>query len=115
MGVYSSSQFLGAFVGGVAGGWMVGAIGVTKAHIVLGVLCLCWLLVIRNMIEPAKLSSYQLSLPESLNEAELEQQLRAVDGVEEVSVIRADNVAYLKVRKKMLNEQALQDCITQCT
>ncbi len=115
MGVYSSSQFLGAFIGGVAGGWMVGVIGVAKAHVVLGLLCLCWLLVIRRMIEPARLSSYQLSLPatQTLNEAELEQQLRTVEGVEEVSVNFTDKVAYLKVRKKTLNEQALQDCIAQ--
>ena len=113
MGVYSSSQFMGAFIGGVFGGWMVGAIGLAKAHVVLGVLSLCWLLVIYKMKEPAKLSSYQLSLQAAsgYDQKMLEQQLGAIEGVEEVSVIEADNVAYLKVRRKALDEQSLQNCL----
>lgn len=114
MGVYSSSQFMGAFIGGVFGGWMVGSIGVTNAHLVLGLLSISWLLVIYNMKEPAKLTSYQLSLHglSGYNKNQLEQQLAGVGGVEEVSVIEADNVAYLKVRRKLLDEQNLQDCLS---
>jgi MFS family permease len=42
MGLYTTLQFLGAFVGGVAGGWLVGSHGSGPALAVAGVACLCW-------------------------------------------------------------------------
>jgi len=42
MGVYSTFQFLGAFFGGVAGGWLLGAHGSGFALIAAGVVCLFW-------------------------------------------------------------------------
>ncbi|MEM7259998.1 MAG: MFS transporter [Pseudomonadota bacterium] len=112
MGVYSSSQFIGAFVGGVLGGWMVGSVGLQTAHIVLGCLCALWLPVTYFMQEPRRLSSYQLSLGQcSLPLAELESRLRAVAGVEEVLLVPEDQVAYLKVRRKQLDEQSLREVV----
>lgn len=113
MGVYSTSQFLGAFLGGVLGGWMVGAVGLQTAHLVLAGLCLLWLLAIKGLQEPVKASSYQLSLG-SLPEAEqsnLETRLRGVAGVIDVAFVPGEPVAYLKIIRKELDEQALQDCV----
>jgi MFS family permease len=42
MGVYSTFQFLGAFFGGVAGGWLLGAHGSGFALIAAGAVCLAW-------------------------------------------------------------------------
>jgi hypothetical protein len=42
LGVYSTFQFLGAFVGGVAGGWLLGGYGSAPALITAGVVCLAW-------------------------------------------------------------------------
>ena len=108
MGVYSSSQFIGAFLGGVLGGWLVGAAGLQIAHLLLGGLCILWLLIAVTMPEPPRLTSYQLSLGDCELEASLlEDRLLGVDGVEEACVIAEDRVAYLKVKKKRLDEPAL--------
>lgn len=42
MGLYSTFQFLGAFFGGVAGGWMLAQLGSAIALAAAGVLCLLW-------------------------------------------------------------------------
>jgi predicted MFS family arabinose efflux permease len=42
MGLYSTFQFLGAFVGGVAGGWLLGALGSGAALLSTAVLCGFW-------------------------------------------------------------------------
>ncbi len=42
MGLYSTFQFLGAFAGGVSGGWMLGVWGNETALITAAVLCLVW-------------------------------------------------------------------------
>ncbi len=108
MGVYSSSQFIGAFLGGVLGGWMVGHVGLLYAHVILGGLCLCWLATTAKMQEPQRLSSYQIKLGSmNLSAAEIESRIAEVAGVAEVSVVEEDRVAYLKVRRRELDEAAL--------
>ena len=42
MGVYSTFQFLGAFTGGVTGGWMLGHYGSTTALLVASTACFVW-------------------------------------------------------------------------
>lgn len=128
MGVYSSSQFLGAFLGGVTGGWLVGNVGTSRALFVLGGLCLMWLLVARWMKNPPKLKNYRLALntaslsllesgqnlepdqgPESNQGLEygLHARLMSVPGVAEVSIISAEGAAYLKVDRHELDETLL--------
>lgn len=113
MGVYSTSQFFGAFLGGVLGGWMVGSVGLQAAHLILGVLCLLWLFALKGLNEPVRASSYQLSLGviPAARQSELEIKLANVPGVIEVSYVPGESVAYLKVIRKELDEQALQNCV----
>jgi MFS family permease len=42
LGVYSTFQFLGAFFGGVIGGWLLGGFGSAPALIIAGIVCLVW-------------------------------------------------------------------------
>jgi len=42
MGLYSSFQFIGAFIGGVAGGWLLSRLGSGFALMLAGVFCLLW-------------------------------------------------------------------------
>lgn len=42
MGLYSTFQFLGAFFGGVAGGWLLGSVGSETTLLAAGLLCLLW-------------------------------------------------------------------------
>ncbi len=52
MGVYSSSQFAGAFTGGLVGGWIHATFGLGAVFVLGALACLCWLLVASGMRVP---------------------------------------------------------------
>jgi len=106
MGVYSSSQFLGAFAGGSIGGYAHQIWGIQGVYLtVLGALSL-WFILALTMKKPGYLSTYLLSV----NNVSIEQ-LLAVEGVVEASLIKEEEqsgfVAYLKVKKHILDEEKL--------
>ena len=47
MGIYSTLQFLGAFFGGVAGGWLLGGFGSETALAAAGLICGLWGVVLK--------------------------------------------------------------------
>ena len=49
LGVYSSSQFMGAFIGGGVGGWMLGAFGPTGVFAFCAIMALLWSIVAAGM------------------------------------------------------------------
>ncbi len=57
MGVYSTSQFTGAFVGGVTGGWIHGQFGITGVFMFGAIAALVWLAIAFGMQNPVKPSS----------------------------------------------------------
>ena len=110
MGVYASSQFLGIFIGGLVGGWMMEHHGIQSVFIFNSALACLWLLLVISMRKPRYLSSQLLSVG-SLDETgadQLADKLSQVAGVAEVTVIAEDGVAYLKVDKRQLDHDALQ-------
>jgi len=52
-GIYSSSQFLGIFAGGVVGGWVHQAVGTAAVFFFAAALAVVWLLVAATMRDPA--------------------------------------------------------------
>ena len=109
MGVYASSQFLGIFTGGLAGGWMMEHFGLQSVFIFNSALAVLWLLLVISMRKPRYLSSQLLNVG-SLDETtanQLADKLSRVAGVTEVTVIAEDGVAYLKVDKQELDQDAL--------
>ena len=54
LGVYSSSQFLGAFIGGGVGGWMLGVYGAAGTFASCAVMALLWFIVAIGMKRPGK-------------------------------------------------------------
>ncbi len=57
LGVFATCQFLGAFLGGVAGGWIFGLGGAGAVHLVCAALTIIWLLVV--LVEPARAAQPQ--------------------------------------------------------
>ncbi len=109
MGVYSSSQFLGAFVGGALGGTAHQLWGITGVYYTALAFLLFWLLMAITMKQPRYLSTYLLRLKTDIGQVEVEQ-LLAVDGVIEAAIIQNDDeqaIAYLKIEKHNLNEDQL--------
>lgn len=109
MGFYSSSQFLGAFLGGSLGGSLQGYMGYGGVFLLSASMGLLWFIIASTMKEPRYLSSYLLNVGE-INEqqaAHLINELTSVPGVAEAVVIVEDQVAYLKVDRKALDETRL--------
>ncbi|HET7676128.1 MAG TPA: MFS transporter, partial [Gammaproteobacteria bacterium] len=110
MGVYSSSQFLGIFVGGAAGGWIQGAFaphGLAAVFAFAAVLALIWLVVAATMPAPRYLASRLIRLAGIGDEAAAGAELLAVPGVAEAVVVGEEGVAYLKVDPETIDEAAL--------
>ncbi len=110
MGVFSSSQFLGAFAGGALGGWLRGLFGLQGVFAFATLAALVWLLGAWTMKNPRYLSSYLLHVG-VLDDAEarlLALRLNEVRGVAEAVVVAAEGVAYLKVDRRTLDEAALR-------
>ncbi len=99
-GVYSSSQFIGIFFGGVFGGWVHQAGGDVGVFALTTLLSLVWLVVAGSMKSPSYLVTRLLRLGEGEPEASQEglaSRLRQVPGVADVVVIAEEGLAYLKV------------------
>lgn len=110
MGVYSSSQFLGIFVGGAAGGWLYGHYEATGVFAFTTAVGLIWFALSMGMNNPRQLTSRLLSVGqlEPAKADALQADLARLDGVEEVVVVADEGVAYLKVDKRKLDETALR-------
>lgn len=110
MGIYSTSQFLGAFLGGVMGGWLSQQWGLGAVFIGCALLGLGWFAVMIGMTPPRHLSSEIVALDESCHDDSLDalmEKFADVAGVEDVMVVPGERLAYLKVDHEHLDKQAL--------
>ena len=110
MGVYSSSQFFGAFVGGAVGGILHGSYGMGSVFLFCSLVALAWVLFASTMQRPHYLGTRLLRIgpQDPANAQELAQRISAVRGVAEAVVIPEDAVAYLKIDQDSLDEDALR-------
>ena len=109
MGIYSSSQFFGAFLGGGVGGWAYGEFGVSGVFIFCAAMVGLWWLLAVSMRAPRYLSNLTLHLDEadSRSAGELTEVLKTVAGVVEVAVVLDERTAYLKVDNRQLDRGTL--------
>lgn len=115
MGVYSTSQFLGAFIGGAGGGWLSGTFGIQAVFYGCGIAALLWLLLALGMKVPPYLSSFMVHIPlmREPDVSALTEKIIALEGVAEAKIVVEDAVAYLKVDKKMFDQQQLMALIAR--
>lgn len=111
MGIYSTAQFLGIFVGGSVGGAVYGALGVKAVFILGGLLALGWLFAAATMRRPRYLSSYLLNVGpvDAARARALVVELTRVQGVAEAVVVAEEGVAYLKVERHALDHARLRE------
>lgn len=109
MGVYSSSQFLGAFLGGALGGLVQGRFGLQAVFLFTALALLVWLIAALSMHAPRKLGSYihKLGRVESGDVERIRRELAALEGVAEAVVVPGDGVAYLKVDRQVFDAATL--------
>ena len=110
MGIYSTSQFLGAFIGGAVGGTMLQSYGTVPVLLLMVVLLVIWFIVVATSPQPSYSTSFMVKLasfdPDAMTE--MSRSLAAVQGVEDVVILPDEKAAYLKVDKTRLDEDAIQ-------
>ncbi|MDE2420855.1 MAG: MFS transporter [Gammaproteobacteria bacterium] len=107
MGVNASSQFLGAFFGGVLGGQLLTHVNSQVSWAVLAGVAIVWLIVAAKLISPPYLSSLAVRLPDHSDQPHTVNDwvvnLLDIDGVEDVVVLLEQRVAYLKIDKTKMD------------
>lgn len=113
-GVYSASQFSGIFIGGIIGGYFINHHDLGAVFLFSAALAIVWLAFVIKMKEPPYVSSKILPISnvEASQMDQLKAQLLAVPGVKAVALTLEEEVAYLKVDKKQLDEAALKAVVS---
>ncbi len=116
MGVYASSQFFGAFIGGFGGGILLNYFGVSGVFWGGVVLSLAWLWVAMFMSRPQHLTSLSVSYyarnPSSCRLSDdAHGDILAVQGVHDVLWDSSSKLLYLKVDKAHFNREKLDACL----
>lgn len=114
MGVYSTSQFFGMFLGGVCGGLLYAHHHLNIIYMVAAVLALLWLVCAITMEEPRYLGTLLVKLEHICNNIQAENcqaKIQEISGIAEVSVLQETQedgaIAYLKYDKKYFSESEL--------
>ncbi len=110
MGVYATSQFLGAALGGISGGWLYGAFGSFAATVAGAVVCSVWWLYALSMREPRYLTSLVIPCKYAVPEGEL---LANVPGVIEAHWAKEQETLYLKVEDSAFDKSQLHNYLGQ--
>ena len=114
-GIYATCQFLGAFVGGSVGGWVLQYYQSLGLGIFSLALLGLWLFSTLWMANPRPVTNVTINL-QAVNGSQrngLNQALAEVTGVEEVRYAPDDEISYLKVDKKQYDEKTVQGLLQQ--
>lgn len=117
MGAYSSSQFMGAFIGGSTGGWIYGEWDANYVFLLCAVVASTWLIVALFMNAPQYLANLLVSTEEIAEESLVSfmEATLAVKGVASHIFQENEQVLYIKVDNSQLDKEGLQALITEHT
>lgn len=109
LGMFSTSQFCGAFVGGIAGGYLYQAFGSDSVFVLCSLSAAAWLVIAGPMQEPKRLQNRILGVGK-LSASEIDrirEQLTQMHGMEEAIVNADEGVAYLRFDPEHIDAAAL--------
>lgn len=109
MGIYSTSQFLGIFLGGSIGGSVYSSYHFQGVLIFSCLLALLWLIYAAFMKKPANLGTVMIPVgqldPEQAQQ--LSQRYLEINGVMEAAIMVDEGIAYLKIDKAKITAESL--------
>lgn len=113
IGVYNSFQFLGLFLGGALGGFLVQHVGDAAVFVFAAGLAIAWFMLAISMQPPPAVRTrlYHVEVRNEEQGRELATALGRLEGVVEAVVIAAEGVAYLKTRMGDWDETAAKKLI----
>lgn len=111
MGAYSTSQFMGAFLGGALGGLLLEQVGVPGVLWLMVAVLGIWLMVALTMPSPGYTASFVVQLQKVVGNDydDMDNSLRRVPGVQDVVIVEDAATAYLKVDRQQFDEALLAD------
>ena len=118
MGVFSSSQFLGAFAGGAGAGLLLENFQQNSVFLFAVAMFFIWFAVALSMQAPEQRHTGYTARLTGLHGAQAQQcasLLRALPGVFEATVIAEENVAYLKINAQLFKEESIQQVCAKLT
>ena len=107
MGIYSTSQFLGAFAGGILGGWSLQQFGIDGLFLLLAVILAIWCLVALGLQTPRALQTVVLNVGDMAHD-NFAKLILKVPGVEDILIVKGEQLAYAKVDKKTVDMSSLK-------
>ncbi|MDA8782460.1 MFS transporter [Porticoccaceae bacterium] len=107
MGIYSTCQFGGAFVGGLLGGWSLQQFGVDGLFIILGAILLLWWLLALGLQSPRPLQTLVLQVGEHRHQ-DFAKIISSITGVEDILLVKGEHLAYIKVDKQTVDMPSLR-------
>ncbi|MDN3653459.1 MFS transporter [Thalassotalea ponticola] len=110
MGIFSSCQFLGAFLGGALGGMITAMWGREHVFLLAAGLSMLWLILALGMkpVAKSKSLSFHVNLSDESHAKQMADSLAKLPGVIESSIVYSDAVAYVKVDDKAVDMQQLK-------
>jgi MFS family permease len=115
LGIFTSVQFFGAFIGAAAGGWVYGLWGATGVTVMNGGLIAAWCALALGMRVPAALVTREYAIPplDARRADGLAARLRALPGVHEASVVAEGGSAWLRVDSTSFDEENVRRLIAR--
>ncbi|WP_374600645.1 MFS transporter [Niveibacterium sp.] len=108
LGVYNTSQSIGAALGGAAGGAVAAHFGPHAVFAGTTLLALIWWLWARSMRNPPQLTEREIAIDPHIEIASFRHELLALPGVREAIVIPERRMAYLKINLERWDEASLR-------
>ncbi|GAB1412712.1 MAG: MFS transporter [Burkholderiales bacterium] len=111
LGIYNTTQSLGLFLGGAAGGWLAQHYGPAGVFGVGIALALLWLAIAVTMQAPPVVALREFIIQPHVDLDKLREQLAEMPGVREAVVEPEKRIAYLKVNLERWDERRVRQLI----
>ena len=109
MGVYSTSQFLGAALGGMFGGWLFTIGGASLVFAGCAALAALWLIFAANMQEPPYVTSVRLSVtPAAMQDTQWLTALSSQAGVMDAVLVAEEAAVYVKFDTQIIDRASVE-------
>ena len=112
MGVYSSSQFFGAFMGGLVGGFCLQYFGANGVYFAISVVALMWFFFSIGLQSPRPLKTLVFSVAER-NQQDFLKIISNVQGVKDILFEKDEAFAYVQIDQSEIDMQRLQSYLNR--
>jgi MFS family permease len=109
MGVYSTAQFLGIFLGGTVAGFAYKYTGSQGIFMINGLLAICWLLIALFMKPNDYLTTLTIPFDTTVRlPSETLTKLQSIHGVKQVVISKEENTIYFKINKEQYTPGSIE-------